>query len=348
MGRDDFYKGEIADKIVTEMQRGGGIISHQDLAGYRVKEREPVKGTYRGYDIVSVAPPSSGGILIVQILNMLEKYPLKEMGRGSADTIHVMTEAMKLAFADRSEHMGDPGFVEVPVAELTSKAYANRRSKDITLERARPSSDIKSGKIPGYESPDTTHFSVMDAEGNAVSNTFTLNYSFGSGVTVTGAGFLLNNQMDDFARNPGEPDGYGLIAGEANKIEPGKRPLSTLSPTIVLRDDKPYMVLGTPGGSQIPSVVLQTIVNVIDHGLNIDEAVHQTRFHHQWMPDRLQMEAGFSPDTVNILKSRGHNIKELDWAMCSVQAIVYDGGVFYGGADSRRGDALAVGIHQKK
>lgn len=344
-GPDAFYKGEIANKIVSEMERGGGIISRQDLANYRIKEREPVKGTYRGYEIVSVSPPSSGGTHLVQMLNILEHFPLGNMGRASADTIHVMVEAMKFAYRDRSQHMGDSDFSVVPYAALTSKSYAAELVKGISQRRTRPSNEIRPGQLPGYESPDTTHFSVMDAEGNAVSNTYTLNFSFGSGITVTGAGFLLNNEMDDFAKKPGTPDAYGLVTGEANSIVPGKRPLSSMSPTIILHEGKPFLVVGTPGGSHMINDVLQTIINVIDHDLNIAEAVHQPRFHHQWLPDRLDMEPGFSPDTLRLLEDRGHNIRQMNWASGSVQAIVFKDGLYFGGADPRRADALAIGIH---
>jgi len=343
-GPEAFYSGRIAALIVDEMRRGGGIITKEDLADYTVVERQPVAGTYKGYDIVSVPPPSSGGVHLIEMLNILEHFDLPASGRGSADTIHVMAEAMKLAFADRSKYLGDPGFVSVPIAGLTSKSYAERLAGSIRLSRARPAREVGPGDPWPYESPDTTHYSIMDHRGNAVSNTYTINFSFGSGIMVSGAGFLLNNEMDDFAAKPGVPNAYGLVGGEANMIEPGKRPISSMTPTFVFHNGKPMMVVGTPGGSHIITAVMQIIVDVIDFGLNVAEAVHQPRFHHQWLPDRLEIEPGFSPDTVRLLQARGHRVELLDWASCSVQAIVRRDGLYYGGADPRRPDARAIGI----
>ena len=344
-GADGFYGGSVAEKIVAEMERGNGLITHEDLANYRALETEPVRGNYRGYDIVSVSPPSGGGIHLVQMLNVLEEFPLPAMAYGGVDSIHVMAETMKLAFADRSKHLADPRFADVPVEGLTSKAYADALRAGIDLGRARPSEEIRPGDPLPYESTDTTHFSIADAMGNLVANTYTLNYSFGTGLMVDGAGILLNNEMDDFALEPGLPDSYGLRAAQTSVVEGGKRPVSSMSPTIVFQGGKPFLVLGTPGGSHIITAVLQTIVNVIDHGLNIAEAIHRPRFHHQWRPDRLQMEAGFSPDTIELLIGRGHDVELLDWASCSVQAIMLENDLFFGAADPRRPDARAVGVN---
>ena len=345
-GADGFYDGAVAEKIVAEMERGNGLITHEDLANYRALETEPVKGNYRGYDIVSVSPPSSGGIHLVQMLNVLEEYPLPAMGYGGVDSIHVMAETMKLSYADRSKHIADPNFVDVPVGGLTSKAYADELRARIDPRRARPSEEIRPGDPLPYESSDTTHFSIADAMGNVVANTYTLNYSFGTGLMVDGAGILLNNEMDDFALEPGLPDSYGLLAAQTSFVEGGKRPVSSMSPTIVFQGGKPFLVVGTPGGSHIITAVLQTIVNVVDHGLNIAEAIHRPRFHHQWQPDRLQMEAGFSPDTVELLTGRGHEVELLDWASCSVQAIMLKNDLFFGAADPRRPDARAGGVNR--
>ena len=343
-GADGFYAGAVAEKIVAEMEVGNGLITHEDLANYRALETEPVKGSYRGYDIVSVSPPSSGGVHLVQMLNILEEFALPAMGYGGADSIHVMAETMKLAYADRSKHIADPRFADVPVGGLTSKDYADELRPGIDLKRARPSEEIHPGDPLPYESTDTTHFSIADAMGNVVSNTYTLNYSFGAGLMVDGTGILLNNEMDDFGLEPGVPDSYGLLAAPTSFVEGGKRPVSSMSPTIVFRDGKPFLVVGTPGGSHIITAVLQTIVNVLDHGLNIAEAIHRPRFHHQWQPNRLQMEAGFSPDTIELLTGRGHEVELLDWASCSVQAILLEDGLFFGGADPRRPDARAIGV----
>ncbi|MEL6870625.1 MAG: gamma-glutamyltransferase [Pseudomonadota bacterium] len=342
-GPDAFYTGAIADKIVAAMEANGGLIDHKDLADYHVVEREPVRGTYRGYDIVSMPPPNSGGVLIVQMLNVLEQYEIKEAGFGSARAIHIMTEAMRTAYADRSEHLGDPDFYEPSVNWLMSKAYARDIAKSIDVRNARSSEDVLPGSNAGYESPDTTHYAVMDSAGNAVVNTYTLNFSYGSGITVPGAGFLLNNEMDDFSAKSGAPNGYGLLGGKANAIEAGKRPLSSMTPTLVFRDGKPWLATGSPGGSRIITTVLQVIVNAIDHGMSVQDAVSAPRFHHQWYPDALFMEPGFSPDTLAILQAIGHNVDVRSRTMGSAQTILFDGTYYRGAADPRRPDALAVG-----
>lgn len=342
-GPDAFYKGAIADKIVAAMQANGGLIDHEDLAGYVATERTPVTGTYRGYDIVSMPLPSSGGVLVVQMLNVLEHFDLKGAGFGSARAIHIMTEAMRTAYADRSKHLGDPDFYKPSVDWLMTESYARKIAADIDVRNARKSEDVLPAVNAAYESPDTTHFGVMDADGNAVVNTYTLNFSYGSGITVPGAGFLLNNEMDDFSAKPGTPNGYGLLGDDANAIEPGKRPLSSMTPTFVFRDGKPWLATGSPGGSRIITTVLQVIINAIDHGMSVQDAVAAPRFHHQWYPDRLFMEPGFSPDTIAILQAIGHDVDVRPRTMGSAQTILFDGQYQRGAADPRRPDALAIG-----
>ena len=342
-GTKGFYEGETARLIVDEMQRHDGLITLDDLKQYQPAVRSPVHGTYRGYDIYSMSPPSSGGTHIVQILNILEAFPIGSMGHNSADTLHHMAEAMKLAYADRSEHLGDTDFVNVPLQGLTSKEYATELRKTIQPDKARPSSDIKPGQPAVWESPETTHFSVVDRWGNAVSNTYTINFSYGSGITVAGAGFLLNNEMDDFSAKPGEPNAYGLIGGEANKIEPGKRMLSSMSPTIVRKDGRNFLVTGSPGGSRIITTTLQVVMNVIDHNMNIQTAVNAPRIHHQWLPDEIRIEQGISPDTIQLLEARGHKVNA-STAMGAIQSIMIgDDGTLYGGADPRRSTSSAIG-----
>jgi gamma-glutamyltranspeptidase/glutathione hydrolase len=342
-GIRDFYQGETAKLIVAEMQRHDGLITLEDLNNYQPAIRDPIHGTYRGHDIYSMSPPSSGGTHIVQILNILEGYAMAELGHNSAASIHYMAEAMKLAYADRATYLGDTDFVDVPLAGLTSKDYADELRKSIDEKRARPSSQIKAGTPAAYESPETTHFSIMDRWGNAVSNTYTINFSYGSGITVAGAGFLLNNEMDDFSAKPGVPNAYGLIGGEANKIAPEKRMLSSMSPTIVRRDGKNYLVAGSPGGSRIITTTLQVLLNVIDHGMNIQSAVNAPRIHHQWLPDEIRIEQGVSPDTVELLEEMGHKVFT-DRAMGAIQSILInnDGGL-HGGADPRRSTSSAMG-----
>ncbi|MEL7310090.1 MAG: gamma-glutamyltransferase [Pseudomonadota bacterium] len=343
LGPDAMYRGEIGQRIVDDMRDNGGLITMQDFADYEVAIREPVRGSYRDFEIVSMPPPSSGGVLLIQMLNVLEQHDIGALGFGSAKTIHLMTEAMRTAYADRSLHLGDPDYHTADIDWLMSKAYARKISGDIDIRRARDSSDVAPGVNQGYESPDTTHYGVMDASGNAVVNTYTLNFSYGSGITAPGTGILLNNEMDDFSAKPGSPNGYGLIGGEANAIAPGKRPLSSMTPTLILKDGEPVLITGSPGGSRIITTVLQVIVNVVDHQMSVLDAVAAPRFHHQWLPDRLFLEPGFSPDTIQLLQSMGHNISDRSWTMGSAQSISVDGPFQRGAADPRRPDALAIG-----
>lgn len=342
-GPDAFYKGNIADEIAGEMAQHGGLINKADLAAYRAVERKPVSGTYRGYEVFSMPPPSSGGIHIVQILNILENFDLAKMGFGSADAMQVMAEAEKYAYADRSEYLGDPDFVRVPWQALTSKAYAKSLAQQIDVAKARPSSEIKPGKLAPYESNQTTHFSVVDKNGNAVAVTYTLNTYFGSGIVAGNSGILMNNEMDDFSAKPGTPNVYGLVGGEANAVQPAKRPLSSMSPTIVAKEGKTWLVTGSPGGSRIITTVLQIVVNSIDFGMNVAEATNAPRFHHQWLPDQLRVEKGFSPDTLRLLENKGQHVKVLP-AMGSTQSIMIGpDGTLYGASDPRSVDDLSAG-----
>lgn len=342
-GVKGFYEGKTAELIADEMARHDGLITREDLKDYRPVVRTPVRGNYRGYDIYSMSPPSSGGTHIVQILNILEGFPMADYGHNSADAIHHMAEAMKLAYADRARYLGDTDYVDVPLKGLTSKGYAEELRKSMDPEKARPASDINPGQPAAWESPETTHFSVVDQWGNAVSNTYTINFSYGSGITVEGAGFLLNNEMDDFSAKPGVPNAYGLIGGEANKVEPGKRMLSSMSPTIVKKDGKNVLVTGSPGGSRIITTTLQVILNVIDHDMNIQTAVSAPRMHHQWLPDEIRIEQGVSPDTIRLLEERGHKVVHGS-AMGAIQSImVGEDGVLHGGADPRRSTSSAMG-----
>ena len=341
-GASAFYQGAIAERVVEDMEKNNGPITAADLSGYRPVLRAPVAGSYRGYEIRSMPPPSSGGVHLVQILNILEGFPIAFLGQNSADTIHLMAEAMKLAYADRSLHLGDPDYWKVPVEGLTSKRYAADLRRGIRLDRARPSNTIRAGNPLPYESNETTHFSVMDRAGNAVSNTYTINFSYGSGIVAEGTGILLNNEMDDFSAKTGVPNVYGLIGGEANAIEAGKRPLSSMTPTIVLKDGRPFLATGSPGGSRIITTTLQVILNVIDHDMNIAAATAAPRVHHQWLPDELRVESGLSVDTLDLLMARGHKIVEKN-ATGSTQSVMrVEGGVF-GAADPRRPGALAAG-----
>jgi len=342
-GPKAFYEGKIAQKIVDEMKRNGGIISLEDLANYHVSEREPLKGTYKGFDIISMPPSSSGGVHLIQMLNILESFSLKEMGFGSSDYIHLLSEAMKRAYADRSKFLGDMDFAEVPLLGLTNKEYAKELLEKISLDKVTPSIEVLVGDPMPYESPDTTHFSVMDKMGNAVSNTYTLNFSYGSGIVIPGTGFFMNNEMDDFSSKPGTPNAFGLIGAEANAIAPFKRPLSSMTPTIIFKDDKPYIIVGSPGGSRIITTVLQVVLNLLEFNMNIAQAVASPRIHHQWLPDILLVESGFSQDTINLLEEKGHQLKE-SRTMGSVQAILKEGDYFYGASDPRRPGAGAVAV----
>lgn len=341
-GTDGFYQGETAQKISRAVQEAGGILSVEDFAAYKAVIRQPVSGQYRGYQVVSMPPPSSGGIHVVQMLNTLENFPIDEMGHNSADTIHVMSESMRRAYADRSHYLGDPDFVKIPLNALTAKSYGKLLANQIDMDKATPSSSISATKKLPYESNETTHYSVMDKFGNAVSNTYTLNFSYGSGLVAHGTGILLNNEMDDFSAKPGTPNGFGLIGGEANSVQPFKRPLSSMTPTMVLSNGKPFIVTGSPGGSRIITTTLQLIMNVIDHDMNIAQASAAQRFHHQWLPDELRIEQGLNLDTVRLLKKKGHKIVEKA-SMGSTQTIMWTDHGVYGASDPRRPSALSEG-----
>ncbi|MGQ7248146.1 gamma-glutamyltransferase [Halomonas sp. V046] len=342
-GAREFYEGETAELIAAEMDKHGGLMTLEDLANYQPSVREPSHGTYRGYDVYAMSPPSSGGVHIVEILNILEGDDIGAMGFNSASTIHLMAEAMKRAYADRSEYLGDTDFIEVPLAGLTSKAYADELRAGISDDTATPSAEIAPANPLPYESNETTHFSIADANGLAVSNTYTINFSYGSGIVVDGAGFLLNNEMDDFSAKPGVPNAYGLIGGEANKIEPNKRMLSSMTPTIVKKDGRNFLITGSPGGSRIITTTLQVLMNVIDHNMNIQAAVSVPRIHHQWLPDEIRVEQGISPDTVDLLEAMGHTVSQQE-AMGAAQSIMIEDGVFTGGADPRRSTSSAMGL----
>jgi len=321
----DFYRGALARELAAAIQRSGGLITAEDLAQYEVKERQPIRGSYRGYDIISAPPPSSGGVALIEILNILEGYDLAKEGNRSAASIHLTAEAFQRAFFDRAEFMGDPDFSKIPVAQLIDKRYGSAWRESIAPQRATPAAALRRpsifSQLDSYarshpqpvstaEPNHTTHYSVVDAEGNAVSVTTTLNDTFGSRVTAEGLGFLLNDEMDDFSSKPGVPNMYGLIQGPANAIGPGKRPLSAMTPTIVLKNGKLFLVLGSPGGPTIITTVANILTGVVDYGLNIQQAVNASRFHNQWMPDHIEIEGtGISPDTVGILEQMGHKIK---------------------------------------
>ncbi|MCP5159262.1 MAG: gamma-glutamyltransferase [Gammaproteobacteria bacterium] len=343
-GSEGFYQGRTADLIVAEMKRGGGLITLDDLKHYQPAIRQPVHGNYRGYDIFSMGPPSSGGTHIIQILNILEGFPIGWTGHNSAETIHLMAEAMARAYADRSKYLGDSDFVQVPIQGLTSKAYAEKLRRTIHRGRATASATLLPGDPAPYESNETTHFSIVDKFGNAVSNTYTINFSYGSHIVVDGAGFLLNNEMDDFSAKPGVANAYGLISDEANQIEPNKRMLSSMSPTIVKQGGKNFLVTGSPGGSRIITTTLQVLLNVIDHHLNIQAAVSAPRIHHQWLPDEIRIEEGISPDTVRLLEGMGHTVTRQAAMGASQSILVSSDGTKYGGADPRRSTSSAKGF----
>lgn len=335
-GHDGFYRGKVAALIAQDMRNNNGLITEEDLANYRVIERAPVRGTFHDVTIVSAPPPSSGGVHILQMLNILEGYPLQEMGHNSAAYIHHLTESMKLAYADRSEYLGDPDYVPVPVTALTSKGYAKKQRALIDSEKATPSETIAPGRELPKESTQTTHYSVADQFGNVVSNTYTLNFSFGSHIAVPGTGMLLNNEMADFAARPGFANAYGLVQGEANAIEAGKRPLSSMSPTIALRDGKPWLATGSPGGSVIITTVLQTLLNAMVFDMNMATAAAEPRIHHQWLPDQLRLEQGISKDTVELLKAMGHPLKMSKRTTGRTNSIMLEDGWLYGASDTRR------------
>ncbi|MBI4229057.1 MAG: gamma-glutamyltransferase [Deltaproteobacteria bacterium] len=338
-----FYKGKITEKIVDYMNRGGGLITSEDLASYHPLIREPVHGTYRGYDIYSMPPPSSGGVHLIQMLNVLERFPRGLYGHNTAKTIHILVETMKLAFADRSKYLGDPDFSPVPVAGLTSKDYAEELQRKINIERATASQRISPGNpSKNKEGVDTTHFSVIDRYGNAVSNTYTLNFSYGTKLTVPGTGILLNNEMDDFSSKPGVPNAYGLIGGQYNSIESEKRMLSSMTPTIVLKDRKPYLLTGSPGGSRIITAVLQLILNIVDFNMNIASATNAVRVHHQWLPDEVVVEEGLNGDTVRLLTEMGHMVV-IGNTIGTTQSVMKIGDFLYGASDPRTPGGLTEG-----
>jgi len=342
VGAAEFYEGESARRLAAAMRENGGLITVEDLKAYQVVERQPLRGRYRGVEILTAPPPSSGGIGILHMLGVLEGTGFQKHGAGSAAAIHLMAEAMRRYFADRSEYLGDPDFVRVPVKGLLDPRYLAALRATIDPERATPSSQLRPGNPQGYESTETTHYSIVDQQGNAVAVTYTLNGGYGSGVTAPGLGFLLNNEMDDFAARPGFPNAYGLVQGEANAIAPFKRPLSSMTPTVLLRNGRLYAVLGSPGGPRIITTVLQVIVNLLDFGMNVQEAVDWPRFHHQWLPDTLYMEPGFSPDTVALLRLRGFKTETVR-SMGEVAAVLVEGGWLHGAADSRV-EGLAAGF----
>jgi gamma-glutamyltranspeptidase/glutathione hydrolase len=341
-GKDAFYKGEIAKRIVADQKENNGLITMEDMAGYLALERPAIIGTYKDYKIVTMPPPSSGGIHVVQMMNMLENDDLKSKGHNSAATLHLYVEAMRQAYADRSKYLGDPDFTDVPVKELISKEYAKKIRDLIPLDKARKSIDVAPALDLVKESPQTTHYSVMDKDGNAVSNTYTLNYTYGNGVVAAGTGIVMNNEMDDFSINPGFQNGFGLVSGEANSVQPHKRPLSSMTPTIMLKDDKPFFVTGSPGGGMIINVVFQSLMNIAEFEMNVRESVAVPRIHHQWLPDAVTFEEGVSVDTLNILKGMGHTMVPSRFSG-SLTSIMYRDGIYYGAADPRIMDAEAIG-----
>lgn len=338
-GAKGFYEGETAQLIVEEMQRGNGIIQLEDLKNYTAKLREPLKYEYRGHHIIGFAPPSSGGILVAQMLKMIEKYPVKSMGFQTAKSVQLMIEAERRAYADRAEHLGDPDFWKVPVNILMSDTYITQRMTDYQPDKAGSSAQVKPGAIK--ESEQTTHLSVIDAEGNLVSVTTTLNGGYGSKTVVGGAGFLLNNEMDDFSVKPGVPNMYGAVGGEANAIEPGKRMLSSMTPTLVMKNNKPYLTIGTPGGTTIPTSVYQALVNLVDFDMTLSDAINKPKFHHQWLPDEVFVEKEFSATTRQELEAMGYHIKERP-SIGRTEAIrIMSGGKREAAADIRGDDSVA-------
>jgi gamma-glutamyltranspeptidase/glutathione hydrolase len=341
LGAREFYEGQTARLIAADMRAHDGLMTLEDLKGYVAKEREPLRGTYRGFEVISMPPPSSGGAVLIEMLNMLEGFDLRHMGASSSDRYHVETEAMRRAFADRAEYMGDADFVNVPVAGLIDKAYAERLRRGIKMERASTSADVRAGRPAGAESLETTHFTVVDAEGDCVSNTYTLNDSYGSKVVARGTGVLMNDEMDDFAAKPGTPNMFGLIQGERNAVAPHKRPLSAMTPTFVLRKDGSlWFAVGSPGGPTIINTVLQVVTNVIDFDMNIQQAIDAPRIHHQWLPDELVYEPyGMSADTFRALEERGHRLTQRPRYMGDAQGIMIEEqtGVRLGASDPRGG-----------
>jgi gamma-glutamyltranspeptidase/glutathione hydrolase len=340
-GPRGFYEGPVAEKIVKSIGEAGGIMTADDLKSYQPVIRNPVRGSYRGYDIVSMPQPSSGGVVLLETLNILEGFSMHDMARGSAPSLHVMIEAMKRAYADRARYLGDPAFVNAPIETLIAKDYAAKQRLSIDLARATPWTDALSA-VPPREGSNTTHYSVVDSRGNAVSNTYTLNFSYGLGMVAEGTGVLLNNELDDFTAAPGASNAYGLVGFEANLPGPGKRPLSSMAPTIVLKDGRPVLVTGSPGGSRIISTVLQVIVNVLDYQMDIAEAVAAPRLHHQWLPDEVRIERGFAADTIAALKAMGHVVVE-PLGQTSANSIAVTPAGVMGAPDPRTRGAEAVG-----
>ena len=343
-GADGFYRGEVAAKIAAAYEPHGRWMTQEDLVKYEPKFRTPLRGSYRGYDVITMPPPSSGGTVLLEMLNALEGFNVSSMGAGSSRTIHLMAEVMRHAFRDRAELMGDTDFVKVPTSQLIRKSYASEFRKKFNPEKASDSLALPARVLPANEATETTHFSVVDTDGNAVANTYTLNGGYGSGVTIEGTGILMNNEMDDFTSKPGVPNAYGLIQGDANAIARGKRPLSAMTPTFLLREGKLFLVIGSPGGPTIINTVLQVIVNVVDFGLTIQEAIDAPRFHHQWLPDELRMEIhGFSEDVTKALESRGHRLALLG-LMGDAEGIMLEpkSGMRLGASDPR-GDGQTIG-----
>jgi gamma-glutamyltranspeptidase/glutathione hydrolase len=345
-GAREFYEGQTARLIAADMKRHNGLMTLQDLRGYAPKERAVLRSTYRGYPVISMPPPSSGGAVLIQMLNILEGYELSRMGHSSSERYHLLTEAMRRAFADRAAYMGDTDFVHVPIAGVVSKTYAAQQRLSIDLLRASSSAQVKAGKPPGYESSETTHFTIVDSAGNAVSNTYTLNGAYGSAVTARGTGILLNNEMDDFTTKPGAPNLFGVIQSERNAIQPRKRPLSSMTPTFVLhKDGTLWFALGSPGGPTIINTVLQVMTNVIDHGMDIQAAVDAPRIHHQWLPDEIVYEPhGLSSDTQRALQAMGHKFVEKPRIMGDAQVVMIEEktGIRLGASDARQ-EGVAVG-----
>ena len=341
-GRDGFYKGSVAQNISTQMELNGGLISKEDLSNYQPIWRDPLKSSYRDTEIITMGPPSSGGVHIIQMLNILEDYDLSQYKHNSSEYINLLTETMKYAYADRSKYLGDPDYYEVPVSNIISKDYAKKINKNINIGTVTPSSEIYPGTFIDNEGDETTHFSVVDKHGNAISSTYTLNSTFGSGVVIKDTGILMNNEMDDFAAAPGVANQFGLLGAKANEIAPGKRPLSSMTPTIVMKNGKLFFTTGSPGGSRIITAVLQSIINIIDFDMNLEKANRAKRIHHQWQPDLLQIESSINPELKSQLLKLKYNIKIINPATC-LQTIMYKDNMYYGYGDFRRPDAFASG-----
>ena len=342
-GRDGFYKGEIAKKIALDMQNNGGIISEKDLEQYQPVWRNPLISSYKDIKIVTMPPPSSGGIHVIQMLNVLENFNLRKLGHNSKEYINVISEVMKYAYADRSKHLGDPDFYDVPINKLSSHEYANEISKKIKIGSVTPSIEINPGSFHDKESIETTHFSVVDEKGNVVSSTYTLNSSFGSGVVIKDTGILMNNEMDDFSISPGIPNQYGLLGAKANEITPQKRPLSSMTPTIAFKNNDLFFTTGSPGGAKIITAVLQSILNIVDFEMDVAEANNAKRIHHQWQPDKIQIEFDLSVDKKNWLLDAGYNIEIIEPAT-NLQLIMKKNKNYYGYGDFRRPDSFALGV----